>query len=271
MKKRKKGSVSSSSFPSSTLRSLPSFSFTPAVSTYRKPRATRGVFSWKDSRARLLFRLGNVACALPLSPFRRPPTPTDWLVNHCWSSCGREQVGIRRETRRELGSIFFSPLFSPFFFLFPRGETVARDRERKGGEVDGKRGKRERLITVMHWMDAPVASKQAFFYRMLQEINLPRLPVEFSSFYGSSLLLLRRFFFFSLSLFLTPSLLYLSHSLFLSLSLSVWIVFLSLVQRDKREIKTNVSDEIAKPLRSLVFNVLLIASGFFWLLSARWM
>lgn len=43
-------------------------------------------------------------------------------------------------------------------------------------------------------MDAPVASKQAFFYRMLQEINLPRLPVEFSSFYGSSLL--RRFFFF---------------------------------------------------------------------------
>lgn len=217
--------------------------------------------------------------ALPPFPPFVVPTPADWLVNHCWSSCGREQVGIRRETRRELGSIF-SLFFFLLFFLF-RGTKQWQGIERKGGEVDGKRGKRERLITVMHWMDAPVASKQAFFYRMLQEINLPRLPVEFSSFYGSSLL--RRFFFFFFfnlfflfSLFLTPLdsllFLYLFHSR-RCFCRSIWIVFLSvsLFWRDKREIKTNVSDEIAKPLRSLVFNVLLIASGFFWLLSARWM
>ena len=47
-------------------------------------------------------------------------------------------------------------------------------------------------------MNAPVASKQAFFYRVLQEINLPHLPVEFSSFYGSSLRVASSFPFFSL-------------------------------------------------------------------------
>lgn len=50
-------------------------------------------------------------------------------------------------------------------------------------------------------MDAPVASKQAFFYRVLQEINLPCLPVEFWSFYGSSCVVS---FFPSLLSFLPP-------------------------------------------------------------------
>lgn len=152
----------------------------------------RGLFPWKDSRVFIIFpdeRRMRVS-SNPLSPF---PSLT-----RCWITVEARVAANKWIYAEKRGANWT-------WFFFSRGETVAKERGARVANAGGKR--EESLITVMHWMDAPVASKQAFFYRVLREINLPRLPVEFSSFYGS---------------FASPFF-YLTHSLSPSLALSAFL------------------------------------------------
>lgn len=160
IKKKRKESVSSSSFPSSihSLRSPLILIYSPLSRPTVNP-ATRGVFSWKNSRVRLLFRLGNVACALPLSPF--PPLRlTGWWITveahvaaNKWVYAGKRGANWAR---------FFSLFFFLLFSSFPRGETVARDRE-KGWRSGWKAGK-EREINYCHALNGCTCGLEASFF-----------------------------------------------------------------------------------------------------------
>lgn len=146
---------------------ISSSSFTPPLSRPTvNPTATRGVSSWKDSRVRLLFRLGNVACALPLCafspPFSRPHSNRlvgESLLKLMWPRTS----GYTPGNEARIGLDFFLSSFFFFFFLsFPRGETVARDRE-KGWRSGWKAGK-EREINYCHALNGCTCGLEASFF-----------------------------------------------------------------------------------------------------------
>lgn len=96
----------------------------------------------------------------PFPPFRRPHS--SWLVGESLLKLMWPRTsGYTPGNEARIGLDFFSLLFSPFF-SFPRGETVARDRE-KGWRSGWKAGK-EREINYCHALNGCTCGLEASFF-----------------------------------------------------------------------------------------------------------